>query len=62
MSKKFARTMDEAFPRGADYGCAIKVYRNRSQVIGDAAYMIVLIICIVGFFLAVMHGLDVLVK
>lgn len=23
--KKFARTMDEAFPFGVDYGCAIKI-------------------------------------
>ena len=24
MLKKYARTMDEAFPSGANYGCAIK--------------------------------------
>lgn len=25
---KFARTMDQAFPKGAEYGCAVKIYKS----------------------------------
>ena len=62
MSKKFARTMDEAFPRGADYGCAIKGYHNRSQKIVDLMYGAVFLLCVGGFVVAVLDALDVLVK
>lgn len=36
-TRKFPRSMDEAFPHGASYGCAITHYRHRLGRLGGAA-------------------------
>lgn len=58
--RKFARSMDEAFPFGPDYGCAIKCAHRPSRL--EVALSIVINVgWVVGVFLAMLAYFDVLV-
>ena len=52
--RKFARTMDEAFPFGVDYGCAIKMPPKRSMLDRIALFVVnsVLLSCLLALMLA----------
>jgi hypothetical protein len=57
---KYHRTMDQAFPFGADYGCAVQAYKQSilskiSTCIGYAAVFGSLLLLAMAYF-------DVLVK
>lgn len=41
MKNKFARTMDEAFPFGPEYGCAIQSYKQSSLAGPLVVYLVV---------------------
>jgi len=57
---KYHRTMDQAFPFGAKYGCAVQLYKQSilskiSTAIGYAAVFVSLLLLALAYF-------DVLVK
>jgi len=54
---KYHRTMDQAFPFGAEYGCAVQLYKQSkiSTAIGYAAVFVSLLLLALAYF-------DVLVK
>lgn len=45
-SRKFPRTMDEAFPHGPQYGCAIEKPVTTGERITDAAFAAFIGICL----------------
>lgn len=58
--RKFARSMDEAFPFGPDYGCAVKcVYKP--TLIERVLATLVNVGWVVGVLLAMLAYFDVLV-
>lgn len=57
---KYHRTMDQAFPHGPDYGCAIKRVHKTSTA-ERVLVTLVNVGCIVGVFLAMLAYFDVLV-
>lgn len=46
-TRKFPRTMNEAFPKTVEYGCAVEIYSRRERV--DAVvFMVTMVAMIVG--------------
>ena len=58
--RKFHRTMHEAFPHGADYGCSVyAVKRNPVKTIASVAVWMAMFVAMLALMLAYF---DVLVK
>ena len=61
---KFARTMNEAFPHGADYGCAIKIAYRRplfERLFVSAIYAIFSVASFAAVLCLMLAYFDVLV-
>ena len=47
-TRKYPRTMDEAFPHGAEYGCAIERPETSGEKLAGIVLAIVIGICLSG--------------
>lgn len=47
-TRKYPRTMDEAFPHGAEYGCAIERPETSGEKLAGIALAIVIGVCLSG--------------
>lgn len=46
-TRKFPRTMNEAFPKTFEYGCAVEIYSSRERI-NAAVFMVTMVAMIVG--------------
>ena len=51
-SRKFPRTMDQAFPFGAEYGCAIEKPVTTGERIVDALFAAFIGVCLAAAFVS----------